>query len=222
MLHSAEARWFIAKVLPDGVLSWFRAGQALESEGVQVHEYLLFPDCETVGVKVREGKLEIKAMASAPRPLSRDLGVSGRTDQWVKWSFASEGLKTLDPALHRSGRWLKVRKDRFLRKFSADMGGLVEVTAKQRPLPANGCNVELTRITVEANPRFWFSLAFEAFGPPEGTVKILETAIHSFFQEHDRAPGIRLSQRNSLGYPAWLVKLTKKPENANEIPPGRP
>ena len=221
MLHSAEARWFIAKDLPDEVLGWFRAGQAPEREEAQVHEYLLFPDCDTVGVKLREGRLEIKAMVSTPRPISRDVGVTGRTDRWVKWSFGSEGLKNLEPALHQSGHWLKVRKERFLRKFSADAGGLVEVTAKQRPFPANGCNVELTRIAAEANPRFWFSLAFEAFGAPAGTAKILETAIHYFFQEHGRAPGIRLSRRNSLSYPAWLVKLTKAPEKANKSFPGR-
>jgi hypothetical protein len=221
VLHSAETRWFIAKILPDEVLDWFRAGQALETEGVQVHEYLLFPDCDTGGVKLRAGKLDIKAMVSAPRPLSRELGVSGRTDRWVKWSFASQGLKTLDRELHQSGRWLKVRKERLLRKFSAGMGGLVEVTARQRPLPASGCNVELTRIAVKANPQFWFSLAFETLGPPALAVKILGIAIQSFFQEHGRAPGIRLSQRNSLSYPAWLVNLTKTPEKADENLPGR-
>ena len=214
MLHTAETRWFFAKVLPDEVLSWFKAGQALETDEVQVHEYLLFPDCDTVGVKLREGKLEIKAMVSAPRSFSRDLGVAGRWNQWVKWSFASEELKTLAPPLQQSGRWLKVRKERFLRKFSAGRDGLVEETARPRSLPATGCNAELTRITVEADPRFWFSLAFEAFGPPALAVKILEIAIHSFFQEHGRAPGIRLSRRNSLSYPAWLVKLTKTPGKA--------
>jgi hypothetical protein len=221
VLHTAEARWFIAKILPDEILEWFKAGQALESEGGQVHEYLLLPDVSTVGVKLREGKLEIKAMASAPRPLRRVLGASGRTDQWVKWSFASEGLQTLAPELQRSGRWLKVRKERFLRRFSAGGDGLVEETSRLMTFPPSGCNVELTRITVEADPRFWFSLAFEAFGPPALAVKILEIAIRSFFQEHGRAPGIRLSQRNSLSYPAWLVKLTRAPGKAEGVLPVR-
>jgi len=119
-------------------------------------------------VKLREGRLDIKAMVSAPRPLSREFGVTGRTDQWAKWSFARGKLKTLSPALHQSGHWLKVWKERSLRKFSADMGGLVEVTGRQAPFPAGGCNGELTRIAVEANPRFWFSLAFEAFAAPVG------------------------------------------------------
>ena len=217
MLHSAEARWFILEVLPDEVMGWFTAGHAIDSEGVQNHEYLCFPNCESVGVKLREGRLEIKAILSAPRPLGRDLGVNGRTDQWVKWSFASEGLKTLYPGLHQSGRWLKVRKERFLRKFSANMGALVEITGKQRPLPGIGCDIELTRIEVEAIPQFWFSLAFEALGPPAVSTTILEWAIHSFFKEHRPLPRIPLNEGNSLSYPAWLLKLTDASPKTNDL-----
>ena len=209
MLHSVETRWFIPGPLPDEVFSWFKAGQALESEGVQVHEYLLFPDCQSVGVKLREGRFEIKAILAATHPLSPDLGIKGGIEQWVKWSFASEGLQTLDPALHQSGRWLKVRKERFLRKFSADTGRLVQITAPPGSLPGSGCNIELTRIEVEANPRLWFSLGFEAFGPPAVADKILLDALHLFFQDHGRVPGISLSEGNSLSYPAWLAKVAK-------------
>jgi hypothetical protein len=215
MLRSAETRWFILGALPDEVLSWFKSAQALDSEGVQVHEYLLFPDCQSVGVKLREGRFEIKAILGASQPLSLDLGIQGRTEEWVKWSFASEGLQTIDPALHQSGRWLKVYKERFLRRFSADRGSLVEVTARPGPLSGIGCNIELTRIEVEGNPRFWFSLGFEAFDPSAVAVNILLDAIHLFFQEQGRVPGISLSERDSLSYPAWLAKVAKTLEKDN-------
>ncbi len=209
MWRTAEVRWFISGALPDEVLRWFKAGQTLDSEGVQVHEYLLFPDCQSVGVKLREGKFEIKAMLAAAQPLNPDLGIKGRTDQWVKWSFASEGLQTLVPALHQAGPWLKVRKERFLRKFSADTGHLVEVTPPSGPLPGSGCNIELTRIEVEVAARLWFSLGFEAFGPPAFAGKILIDSLRLFFKDHDRVPGISLSEENSLSYPAWLAKVAK-------------
>lgn len=212
MLRSAEIRWFILGALPDEVLSWFKSAQILDSEGVQVHEYLLFPDCQSVGVKLREGRFEIKAILAASQPLSLDLGIRGRTDEWIKWSFASEGLQAIDPALHQAGRWLKVYKERFLRRFSADRGSLVEVTAKRGCLPGVGCNIELTRIEVEVNPRFWFSLGFEAFGPSAVSAKILLDATHLFFQEHGRVPGISLGERDSLSYPSWLAKVAKRLE----------
>ena len=207
MWYTAEARWFIPETLPDAVLDWFRAGQALNSGGVQVHEYLLFPDCDSVGVKLRDGRFEIKAMRGASQPLSQDLGINGRTEQWVKWSFASEGLQALDQALHQSGRWLKVRKERFLRRFSAERGRLMEVTARQGALPVVGCNIEVTRIDVDANPRFWFSLGFEAFGPATVTARILDDALLLLFNEHGCGPGTTLSESESTGYPAWLAKL---------------
>jgi hypothetical protein len=210
MLRSAETRWFIRGELPDEVLNWFKSAGPLDSEGVQVHEYLLFPDCQSVGAKLREGRFEIKAILAASQPLSLDLGIQGRTEEWVKWSFASEGLQIIDPALHQSGRWLKVYKERFLRRFSAERDSLVEVTARPGPLSGTGCNIELTRIEVEANPRFWFSLGFEAFAPSALPSQILLHTISLFFQEHGPMPGIPLGERNSFSYPAWLAKALSK------------
>ena len=194
---------------PRGMLRWFKAGQALDSEGVQVHEYLVFPDCQSVVVKLREGRFEIKAILAVAQPLSLDLGIKGRTDPWVKWSFASESLQTLDPALHQSGLWLKVRKERFLRKFSADTGHLVEFSAPPGSFPGSGINIELARIEGEVIPRSWFSLGFEAFGPPAVANKILLDALRLLFEDLGRVPGISLSEDNSLHYPAWLAKLVQ-------------
>ena len=209
MLHTSEARWFIPERLPDAVLDWFRAGEALDSEGVQVHEYLLFPDCDSVGVKLRDGRFEIKAMRGPSQPLSPPFGIKGRTEQWVKWSFASEALQALDPALHQSGRWLKVRKERYLRWFTHEQGRLTEVTGRQVPLPVVGCHIEVTRIDVDADPRSWFSLGFEAFGPPAVTARVLDDALFAFFNEHGPVPGRTLNENESASYPAWLAKLVR-------------
>jgi hypothetical protein len=156
MLRSAEVRWFISGALPSEVLSWFKAGQPLDSEGVQVHEYLLFPDCQSVGVKLREGRFEIKGILGSSQPLNLEPGIRGRTEEWVKWSFESEDLQTIRPALLQTDRWLKVYKERFIRTFCADEGNLAEVAARPGPESGSpvriGCNIELTRIEVEVNP----------------------------------------------------------------------
>ena len=122
---------------------------------VQVHEYLLFPGCDTVGVKFREDRFEIKAKLGVSLPLG--LGdVQGRKEQWIKWSLPTKGLPMLGETLHQSGPWLKVRKERNQRTFSAEAGHLQEVSAGS--FPAVGCNIELTRVEVEANPPSWFTL----------------------------------------------------------------
>ncbi len=126
MLYSTEVRWFIPEHLPDEVLDWFKAGRVLNSEGMHVHEYLLFPDCEYVGVKLRDGRFEIKAMRGSSEPLNPNLSVAGRREQWIKWSLASNALQALDEPLHQSGQWLKVRKERFLRRFYPEQGRIME------------------------------------------------------------------------------------------------
>jgi hypothetical protein len=207
VLRSAEIRWFFPRPWSDEVRLWFSAGRELEPEGEREDQYLLFPDCETVGVKLREGKLEVKARVSGPSPISLENGVRGQTDQWVKWSFASQGLPALTQDLLQSGQWVGVQKKRIVRKFSADSDSVKEVPPKQQPFPASGCNVELTAIKVNATPKLWFSLGFEAFGPPAAVARILDEAVRSFFSGNGAMPGIRLSESESLNYPAWLRML---------------
>ena len=61
--------------MPLEILSWFSAGHVPDSEPVQVQEYLLFPDCESVGVKLREQRFEIKAKSGPSRPLHLAFGI---------------------------------------------------------------------------------------------------------------------------------------------------
>ncbi len=71
MLRSAELRWF-------------KAGQALDSEGVQAPRISAVSDCQPVGVKLREERLEIKAIVAASQPRSLEPGIQGRTEEWVR------------------------------------------------------------------------------------------------------------------------------------------
>jgi hypothetical protein len=209
MLYSAEARWFIPERLPDIVLEWFKAGRPIDSEGEHVHEYLSFPGCECVGVKLRDGRLEIKAMRGSSEPLGPGLCVAGRKEQWVKWSLAGDALRTLDGPLHQSGQWLKVSKERFLRRFYPEQGGATELKAGQGPLLATGCNIEVCRVEVDAETRYWFTIGFEAFGPPQVITGILDNALVSFFKDNGPMPGRTLTGNESTGYPAWLLRLMK-------------
>ncbi len=205
MLHTAEIRWFMPGILTEKTLNWFSAGRPLETATVQVHEYLLFPGCDTVGVKFREDRLEIKAKAGLSQPLSPRTGVRGLREQWIKWSLPTKGLPMFGGLLRQSGPWLKVRKERNQRIFSAETGNLQEIPIGV--FPVAGCNIELTRLEVEAHPSVWFTLGFEAYGPPAITARILEKGLSFFFERRGPAPGMKLNKANSCGYPAWLMNL---------------
>jgi hypothetical protein len=207
MFPTTEIRWFIPGILSKETLSWFSAGHPLEMANVQVHEYLRFSGCDTVGVKFREDRFEIKAKAGVSQPLSLQMGIRGRREQWIKWSLPTKGLPMLGHTLRQSGPWMKVRKERNQRTLSAEAGYLQEVSAET--FPVTGCNIELTRIEVEADPSFWFTLAFEAYGPPTITGGILKKGADFFFQGRGRVPGINLNIANSFGYPTWLMNLGK-------------
>lgn len=143
---SSEARWFFPEQPGDSLFTWFKSLPTRDikpdTESRSDH-YLLLPSTDMVGVKLRgisndpeECKFEIKAASSPSRPFSLPNGVSGRTDQWIKWSFENSkatGLKGLNRELLATGKWVELSKARWLRKFDFDSDRCVEVPCKSRP-----------------------------------------------------------------------------------------
>lgn len=222
--HSAELRWFLPEQSPwERLLHWFTlqgrlpinvegqydpraaTGPFVKLERERIDEYLLLSQCDTVGVKQRQGKLEVKALIASPRPFSLG-GVVGRVDQWVKWSFdPSEAIATqLEIELDQSGPWRRVVKKRYTQKISLDSGVPVSVPPDQ--YPEAGCNIELTMIEVKASVGTWLTIGCEAFGPSGRVMALLDKAVQHYFTVHGPAP-VRLEGRDSLSYPAWLALL---------------
>ncbi len=168
-------------------------------------EYLLLPNCETVGVKQRQGRLEVKALVAGPRPFAQD-GVAGRVDEWVKWSLkpAASIASALEAELHQSGVWCTVEKRRSTQKYAAVAGGVAPVSPDA--WPDAGCNIELTLAGVGRERESWLTFGFEAFGPPDQVGGLLAEAVAHFFAAHGLPP-LTLSQDSSLSYPAWLARL---------------
>lgn len=166
MQVSAESRWFWSGVAPDGLEVWFRGQQA---DGIPAgggrerrDDYVRDPNQDELGIKRRGEKLgiEVKGLVSLqPTKLSVE-PFNGPIEIWTKWT--SEAL-TLDPDLT-----IVTRKVRWLRKFDTGDSSPREIPVDeyekiQEPLPQNGCNVELTRLTM-SDDKQWFTLGFEAFG----------------------------------------------------------
>ena len=222
--HSAELRWFLPEQSPwDRLLHWFTlqghlpineegqydpgaaTGPFVKLERERIDEYLLLPQCDTVGVKQRQGKLEVKALIASPRSFSLG-GVVGRVDQWVKWSFdPSEAIATqFEIELDQSGPWRRVVKKRYAQKISLDSFSPIVVPPDQ--YPETGCNIELTLIDVKASVGTWLTFGFETFGPSGRVMALLDQAVQHFFAVHGPPP-VSLDGSDSLSYPAWLAKL---------------
>jgi hypothetical protein len=201
MNYSAEIRWFFPGDFSEAVNERFNNYSNISPKPEEPREdhYLLFPGCDTVGVKLRGGRFEIKALISPPRPVKFDFGVSGRVDQWVKWSI--DVPKSAD--FYKNGEWIKVKKTRSLRKFSVDKGAPEEIDAKEKP--DAGCNVEVTFIEIAAEQRQWVSVGFEAFGSIADTPKILDETVRKVLSGYELIPVEKLSLHSSMSYPVWLA-----------------
>lgn len=206
MLTSVEVRWFFEGPIPDEIEKWFCRGGLLSKAAPREDHYVLFPAPLGLNVKLREGRLEIKPLVKALGARSFAADVSGNVQMWEKRSGGDaafkefERLRTSSPDL-----WIAVTKERTLRKFSPGGDSIKEVAAGKVFL-SNGCNVELTKITVKGSD-YW-SLAFEAYGDPARVEESL-MRVAALVLSDKRHPQF-FSAANSHSYPEWLERFSKK------------
>jgi hypothetical protein len=211
MFRSAEVRWFFRGRLPGDMPLWFEAGRLARTEPERTDDYLLLPGCVTTSVKLRDARLEVKALTQSPSPVAYHNGISGLRDAWVKWSSNRIDIDTSNRLVgNAEDRWISVGKLRRLRLVSLEGGEPAEVAPDHGWL-SGGCQVELTAI--EAWPRTrdrsdavtWWTLSFEAVGDEMAMQDGLDLVIDDFFKE---PPPLTLSQETSFSYPVWLELIT--------------
>lgn len=200
MFSTVEVRWFYEGAVPREVLEWFQGGERKpEEQACRVDYYLCLADSDALGIKLREGRIEIKQRHRQYGVLRFHERVTGLVEGWHKWSFklaeADGGLADRDlPA----SSWVGVRKARELRRYR--LTGDKEVMAVSvEDYPERGCNIELTKVS--AGGEDWWSLGFEAFGD--------ESILQESFlvvAKHVLAEGGPpvFGARDSYGYPKWL------------------
>jgi hypothetical protein len=203
LLYSAEVRWFHLGQPSAEVKEWLGVGEE-HKEPDRADEYALFPGCQTTGVKLRQGRFEIKALARTVGEERFTAGVEGVVDMWAKLTFdvPDEAEAKVHKALRAAASMMEVGKARWLRKYSFDEPDRPsEVDPESRP--GEGCNVEMTELRVRGSE--WWSLGFEAFGHAALTKGYLRRTVALALG--DRPPPCQLSSRNSMSYPAWFVAL---------------
>jgi hypothetical protein len=216
MLISAELRWFWPKeTFPAGVRTWFcESGEKPGGGAVREDVYVSAPDDPgnddplsgpKLGIKKRGKKpgFEIKGLVSvAPNTTSEPF--AGQIQRWCKWTYLGD-LNADDV--------ITTHKMRQLRKFDITDGRVSEIPLgdDEKPingksLPAEGCNLELTRITVSKSEDEWWTLGFEAFGPL-GTVEKNLAQTLAFVSP---SGPISMASAEFASYPKWLSDLTAK------------
>lgn len=196
MLTSAELRWFKHGALPEGIAQWFQQYEGVAPPEEREDLYLYVPENDYMGIKLRQGRLEIKWRKAQLGILRFGDAVEGNAEKWGKWLCedpTQESFQLQDVV----STWVSVKKRRFQRRYQfAD--ALIKVVGVNESI-TQGCNVELTQLRINDNE--WWSIAFEAFGKEERLMNNLKSVASEVFQNYR---DLELLAKDSYAYPSWL------------------
>jgi hypothetical protein len=164
--------------------------------------YLLVPGSDDMGIKWREGKLQIKGRVASVGTQVFCERRQGKIERWVKWSYSDM------PAAYKRGFvagketglvTASVGKTRAVRKVRLDTltGKAQEVDAQT--FVDRGVGFELTNLKVAG--KAYCSLAFEAFPDDSAMDAAFTQAVESFL---GGLKELNLTAACSQSYPAWL------------------
>ena len=205
-MPTAEVRWFFGGSIPAAIARWFCRGSLLDKAAPREDHYLLFPAPLGLNVKLREGRLEVKSRVGEPGLRTFATDITGNVELWEKRiggdAAVAEFEKLRSNAPHL---WIAVGKERTLRTFSLEGDSMQEVSAGKVFL-ADGCNIELTKITVEG--AVCWSFGFEAYGEPSRVEAHLQKVAGHILADRHR-PSYPFPAANSRSYPEWLERFSK-------------
>jgi len=203
MLSSTELRWFYPGKLPQAISNWFASeylGKISEPPEKREDIYLyVAADCDYMGIKLRQGRLEIKWRKAELGIVNIAKGVEGKLESWDKWCEDSTTKNFQPQDVIDKSHWVKVSKLRQQRKYQ-----VLEQKVQAVPLNATidqGCNVELTQLTINGNN--WWSIALETFGASTDNLPIVANKVFSHYNV------CSLEAKNSFAYPSWLTRQFK-------------
>jgi len=208
MFPTVEVRWFYQGEIPADIQTWFdQIAEECIVQPARLDTYLLQQNHTDLGIKLRQGRFEIKQRFQQHGVVSFHKHVSGAVESWRKWSFliAREQNGYFPPAI-LGDTWLGVKKARSMYIFQITDNGVKSV-----PMPdysAGGCNLELTQI--EASGTLWWSLGLEAFGDERTNYNRFKMASKYIFSRSQQ-PGF--DTQSSFGYPQWLENVRKNSDS---------
>ena len=200
MFATVETRWFYPGTIPPDVLAWYHHSErAPEAQPTRIDYYLRLTGYDDLGIKFREGRIEIKQRAGQYGVEQLHERAHGLVEGWHKWSF---GVNDIGGGLNDPNgpqpAWIAIRKARRLRRYRfTDDGEVFAITGAE--IAPQACHVELAEVTIHGQT--WWSLAFEAFGLQAGLhTTLMRVAQHTL---HGSAVP-DLDAEHSYGYAHWL------------------
>jgi len=161
-------------------------------------DYYLESDTNNTGIKIREGKHELKVKRAKDEEL--DFGIM---EYWIKWSTSEERniLNTVDNQLLED--WISVKKKRFKKTYK-----IINQNEKEcikEGFPAEGCGAEFTEIQIKGLEKSIYTVGFEAFSSSNRQRENLLNLIDQLNLDFSC-----FRKKDSYGYPEFLQRHDQK------------
>ncbi len=209
-LHSCEIRWFWPGTCPRAVAAWFGRGDVAPSpapDEPRADVYVRDSRQVELGIKRRGNKpgYEIKGLLAADCGLALPAPFTGPVQRWCKWT--TEALRLADVPTITILKWRRLRKldlDDPAQAHEVALGKAERLLVADTVLPANGCHLELTELSVYGcgGPERWWTLGLEAFGPPDRVEANLARAV-AYWNQVAAPP---LGGGLMASYPQWIAE----------------
>lgn len=157
--YSSEIRWFSDKAAP--LLKLFNAFPG-ESSPAQVRtDRYLNRKSESIGIKIREGRMEIKVMVETHQHTFKSQRWT--IEDWVKCSYedSAASLKKLSKIDSDIFSWIDISKKRKQKIFRITGKAVTPVDFNEQI--SQGCTLEYTSLKIHKTIPY-YTLGFEAFG----------------------------------------------------------
>ncbi len=200
-ITSAEIRWFIKGKIPSNIFDWFIGlNNNYVNQPERIDQYLYLKSNDSLGIKLREGRVEIKQRINHIGNITPGNNVTGIAEKWQKWSFELNEAKQNISEISDQNKWIPVSKTRILVNYGITEENIV--TQKERASYKNGCLTELTSLKLFNED--WWTLGLEAYGEENRLLDNLVLLSHLILNDKSN---IKLSQDDSYSYPGWLKLL---------------
>jgi hypothetical protein len=189
---------------PSLEIKWFFSAQPCAETEVfeklpnpeQRTDWYAFPCHEHCGIKMREGKLEVKLLLEDCGDY--DYGnIKGRLQRWGKWSAPWDAHDAPSESLLQATGWVAIEKVRYQQMFIVTDQGIF---AADDDRPGSRCQLEWTALTVK--DQSWWSIGVEAWEDDKALANRVLTVIK------ERLLGVSFAvlpdYQNSFGYAKWL------------------
>lgn len=201
MLISNELRWFYPGSIPEDIELWFKKNCLLDSSQPpeEREDLYLYSPSDFLGIKLRQGRLEVKWRKSELGIIRFGDSVEGKAEKWGKWLCEDSAKESFQPTtVANTPSWVSVQKVRYSQLYQIVPEFPPQAVSANEGID-NACSVELTRLLIRENR--WWSLAFEASGEEACLMDNLQKTASWIFNTYHWS---KLLAADSFAYPSWL------------------